>query len=458
MPHSHIREPGDRPHADRWHSWEGAAGKMKTLDQVEQAPLPLLYLPRQAMENGRRKMPYMMIDLFAGAGGLSEGLREAGFESLYANEIIPRYAETYRLNHPGTVVESSDIRDVSAHEVRAMLSLSKGELDLLAGGPPCQGFSINAPVRSEGDRRNHLFREFLRFTEEFEPKAVMIENVPGLVSFQNGATLAAILQSLEQLGYNADVQILYAPHFGVPQTRWRTIILGFKDYDQPLAAFPEPLTLAPVRINFTSRFAGRNIVRLPSSPELPPFTSVRDAIGDLPPLGNGEVGAEVKEYLTPALNDFQRIVRTDSPGVINHEAARLSAINIKRLSHIPPGGNWTDIPYDLLPAGMQRARTSDHTKRYGRVDPDGLASTILTKCDPHWGAYFHYSQDRAFTVREAARLQTFPDSFQFTGSRVEQYEQVGNAVPPFLAAAVGRSISRVLQNAQRTRSGTRAAT
>ena len=273
----------------------------------------------------------------------------------------------------------------------------------------------------------------------------MIENVPGLVSFQGGATLGAILQALVDLGYHADVQILYAPHYGVPQTRWRTIVLGFRDHCDPLAAFPEPLALAPIRINFTSRFAGRNIVRLPSEAlELPPFTSVRDAIGDLPRLSNGEAGAAVKEYACDPQSDFQHLVRVGSPGVLNHEAARLSAINLRRLSFIPPGGNWTNIPGDLRPRGMKRARPSDHTKRYGRVDPDGLASTILTKCDPHWGAYFHYAQDRAFTVREAARLQSFSDSFRFTGSRVEQYEQVGNAVPPFLAAAVGRSIARVL--------------
>jgi len=390
-------------------------------------------------------MALTMVDLFAGAGGLSEGLRQAGFEALYANEIMPQYAQTYALNHPDTIVESSDIRQVNAAEIRLKLGLEPGELDLIAGGPPCQGFSINAPVRSQTDHRNHLFREFLRFTAEFQPRAVMIENVPGLVSFNGGETLQAILQSLLNLGYHADVQILYAPHFGVPQTRWRTIILGFRDYSEPLSAFPEPIALAPIRVNFTARFAGRNLVRLPvEGRELPSFTSVKDAIGDLPPLANGEQGAPVKEYHTAPSNEFQSLLRMGSPGVLNHQAARLSAINLKRMSYIPPGGNWTHIPFELLPAAMQRARTSDHTKRYGRVNPDGLASTILTKCDPHWGAYFHYSQDRAFTVREAARIQTFPDSFRFIGSRVEQYEQVGNAVPPFLAAEVGHSISRVL--------------
>ena len=385
-----------------------------------------------------------MLDLFAGAGGLSEGLREAGFRSLYANELIPTYAATFALNHPETMVDSRDIRDVDATAVRKSLGLTRGKLDLMAGGPPCQGFSINAPKRSSEDRRNHLFREYLRFVEEFQPRAVLIENVPGLVSFDNGGTLSAILQSLGELGYSADVQILYAPHYGVPQTRWRTIVLALRDSKEPLSAFPQAMRHAPMRVNFTSKFGGRDIVAFPKSVELPTFTTVADAIGDLPALLNGEDGATVKDYPTGPTNDYQRALRAGSDGVHNHEAARLGKINMERLSHIPPGGNWTDIPFELLPAGMKLARRSDHTKRYGRVSAEGLASTILTKCDPHWGAYFHYSQDRAFTVREAARIQSFPDTYRFTGSRVDQYEQVGNAVPPLLAAAVGQSISTAL--------------
>lgn len=389
---------------------------------------------------------FTSIDLFSGAGGLSEGLRASGFKSLYANEIVARYAETYALNHPEALVESRDIRKVDAAVVRNRLGLAKGDLDLVAGGPPCQGFSINAPKRSVDDARNSLFLEFLRFVDEFEPKAVLIENVPGLVSFEGGGTLQAILQALGQHGYKADVKILYAPHFGVPQTRWRTVIVGVRgDHVDPLSAFPEPVRNAPLRVNFTSNFEGKNIVALPKNVELPSFVSVRDAIDDLPALLNGEAGASCKSYRFEPQNDFQSAMRNGSNGVLNHEAPRLGEINLKRMSFIPPGGNWTDIPEELLPKGMKRARRSDHTKRYGRVAPDGLASTILTKCDPHWGAYFHYDQDRCFTVREAARLQTFPDSFRFVGSRVEQYEQVGNAVPPLLAAAIGHSILCVLE-------------
>jgi len=390
------------------------------------------------------KQQLRMIDLFAGAGGLSEGLSEAGFKSLYANEIQRRYAETYSINHPETFMDQRDIRIVDAGLVREKLNLQKGDLDLIAGGPPCQGFSINAPKRCSSDERNHLFKEYLRFVEEFNPRSVIVENVPGLVSFEGGGTLEAILAALDELGYRADVKILYAPHFGVPQTRWRTVVIGFRDDHDPLSAFPEPVRYAPMRVNFTSSFAGKNIVALPKQVELPSFTSVSDAIGDLPELRNGESGKEIKRYRTDPQNDFQLAMRTGSRGVLNHEAARLGKTNMERLRHIPPGGNWTSIPFELLPKGMQRARRTDHTKRYGRVDPSGLASTILTKCDPHWGAYFHYDQDRAFTVREAARLQTFPDTFQFVGSRVEQYEQVGNAVPPLLGAAIGQSVARTL--------------
>lgn len=384
------------------------------------------------------------IDLFAGAGGLSEGLREAGFHAMYANEVQPIYAATYAKNHPEANVDARDIRDVDPQLVREELGLNRGELDLVAGGPPCQGFSINAPSRSAADDRNHLFRDFLRFVAEFKPLAVLIENVPGLVSFGEGETLTAILESLDELGYTSDVRILYAPHYGVPQTRWRTIIIGMRNGLSPDDAFPDPIHDAPRRVNFTSVFGKRSLVVAPAISGLR-HTTVQDAISDLPKLINGEVGKPLKPYRTTPKNEYQIQLRQGSNRVHNHQAARLSETNLERLRHIPPGGNWTNIPFHLLPAGMRRARSTDHTKRYGRATPDGLSSTILTKCDPHWGAYFHYEQDRTFTVREAARIQSFPDRFVFLGSRVAQYAQVGNAVPPLLAKAIGIGIRECLE-------------
>lgn len=385
-----------------------------------------------------------MLDLFAGAGGLSEGLSEAGFHSLFASEIVPVYANTYKLNHPGAKVFTADIRSLDAGEVLSDLGLERGQLDLLAGGPPCQGFSINAPVRSVLDQRNHLFKEYLRFVDIFAPRAVLIENVPGLVSFEHGATLHAILDALAQLGYGADVRILGAAYYGVPQMRWRTIILGLRGKILPSVAFPEPIYHAPIRPNFTTTFDGQMLVKLPAPEVSAAFTTVREAIGDLPPLMCGERGEDAKEYISEPFCDYQRRLRIGSPGVYNHEAPRLSKINLERLKHIKPGGNWTDIPDDLLPKGMKRANRGDHTKRYGRVTADGLASTILTKCDPHWGAYFHYEQERSFTVREAARIQSFPDHYIFIGTMAEQFAQVGNAVPPLLAEAVGLTIKSIL--------------
>ena len=387
---------------------------------------------------------FTMLDLFAGAGGLSEGLSEAGFHSLFASEIVPVYAATYKLNHPGAKVLTADIRTVDAKEILDILGLERGQLDLLAGGPPCQGFSINAPVRSLLDQRNHLFKEYLRFVDAFAPRAVLIENVPGLVSFEHGATLHAILDSLAQLGYGADVRILGAAYYGVPQMRWRTFILGLRGKNLPTCAFPEPTYHAPIKPNFTTTFDGQVLVKLPSPEVSAPFTTVKEAIGDLPPLSSGEKGAEVKEYISAPLCDYQRRLRVGSTGVYNHEAPKLSKINLERLKYIKPGGNWTEIPDELLPKGMKRANKGDHTKRYGRVTADGLASTILTKCDPHWGAYFHYEQERSFTVREAARIQSFPDHYIFTGAMAEQYAQVGNAVPPLLAEAVGLTLKSIL--------------
>lgn len=386
------------------------------------------------------------IDLFAGAGGLSEGLSQAGFNSIFANEVVPVYASTYARNHPGAKVITDDIRKLNPDKIRDELGLIKGELELLAGGPPCQGFSINAPVRSKDDHRNHLFKEYLRFVSAFMPKMVLIENVPGLVSFEKGETLHAILEALANLGYGADVRILGAAYYGVPQMRWRTIIVGFRGSELPEDAFPAPIYHAPIRPNFTSTFDGRNLVCIPTSSTEAKFTTVYEAIGDLPTLTCGERGREIKEYASEPTSDYQRAMRQGSVGVYNHESPALSKINRERMSYIPPGGNWTNIPHDLLPKGMQRARLSDHTKRYGRVTKDGLASTILTKCDPHWGAFIHYEQDRSFTVREAARIQSFPDYYVFNGSLCEQFAQVGNAVPPLLARSIGNCLYNIIEN------------
>ena len=180
--------------------------------------------------------------------------------------------------------------------------------------------------------------------------------------------------------------------------------------------------------------------------------TVRDAIGDLPVLQNGE-NPGLKRYRTEAKSAYQAMSRGNEKIVYNHAAPNLAPINLMRMKHIQQGGSWRDIPFELLPEGMKRARRSDHTKRYGRLHPDGLSSTILTKCDLHWGAYIHPEQDRVLTVREAARLQSFPDWFQFSGPRTEQYVQVGNAVPPVLGKCVAEAMLQTADKPETKRCG-----
>jgi len=383
------------------------------------------------------------LDLFCGAGGITEGFRQAGYQCLYGNDIAPWALETFKLNHPHALADGTPIEDVDVSAVRSQLGLSVGELDVLVGGPPCQGFSINAPDRFLDDPRNALFRHYMRFLDEFRPRTFMFENVPGMLSLGGGEVFRLVLSEFQRHGYSVRARVLFAPHYGVPQERWRLIILGARDGDAP--PMPEPTHFASKRANF-SRGASMTI-RLDERDRdrLLPAVTVRQAIGDLPRLRMGEGGEEVA-YDQPASSEYAVGLRSDTGVTYNHFAPRLSHRNVERMQHIPPGGSWRDIPHELLPAGMQRARRSDHTRRYGRLEEDGLAGTIMTKCDPHWGPVFLPDQDRSLTVREAARLQSFPDAYRFCGPRVAQYEQVGNAVPVLMARAIANSIAKVLAN------------
>jgi DNA (cytosine-5)-methyltransferase 1 len=382
------------------------------------------------------------IDLFAGAGGLSCGLEMAGFQAILANEIAEQYACTYKKNNPDVQLIVGDVRQLRELNLRQMLSLEVGELDLLAGGPPCQGFSVNAPVRTLDDERNHLFKDFLRVAAVLKPKAILIENVPGIIQLGKGTVVEQIYNVLQSLEYSVEHRILFAGHYGVPQMRSRTIFIGIRKSKKEIE-FPKPTHNAKA----VSNFAGAKKLCF----DIPPLfasiledhTTVWDAISDLPPIESGSRN-EVLDYAKEPQNKYQANLRGRSYKVWNHSCASLGKVNLERLKYIPQGGSWRDIPYDLLPAGMKRARRSDHTKRYGRLHPDSLCSTVLTKCDPHWGSFFHPEQDRVISVREAARIQSFPDHYKFTGSITQQYEQVGNAVPPLMAKAIGDSIKSMI--------------
>ena len=361
-----------------------------------------------------------VIDLFCGAGGLSEGFQQAGFHILAGNDFDEHAGESFRSAHDGAEFLPGPIEEVSANKLLTATGLDKGELDCLIGGPPCQAFSIYNHQRGLHDKRSTLFEEYLRIVEELAPKWVIMENVTGITSAGKGKAVREIFAGLCELGYSVDMRILRAEEYGVPQERRRVFFIGNR-LRLPIL-WPKPTH-------------GHGLL---------PLVTVGDAISDLPTLKNGEDPGPAR-YRTPANSGYQAMMRGDSAWVHNHGAPCLAPINLRRMKHIGPGGSWRDIPFELLPAGMQRARRCDHTKRYGRLRMDGLSSTILTKCDIHWGAYIHPEQDRVLTVREAARLQSFPDRFRFLGPRTEQFVQVGNAVPPVLGKCVARAVIHASQ-------------
>ena len=336
-------------------------------------------------------------DFFSGAGALL-GFGQAGFRIAFANEICTENANTYEENHPGTKMFRADIRDLTTKDIFHATGLTTNAVDLLIGGPPCQGFSINAPTRRTEDDRNQLFRHYGRLVlEGLRPKVIVMENVPGMLSLNQGRFVRAIYNLFESAGYHMRHMVLCAAHYGVPQERWRLFFIGTTIKRD--ITFPEPTHYARVRANFTG---GRHLTwrRGGDSTTLGLFdqllqtkTTVRDAIGDLPSLGIND-GSDETSYTLPPRSAYQRLMRYGSTILTNHVSGHLSAQNLERLKHISAGGSWRDIPHRLLPAGMQRARRSDHTKRYGRLDPKGLSGTILTKCDPHWGSFFHYDQSR----------------------------------------------------------------
>ena len=361
------------------------------------------------------KTNYTAIDLFCGAGGLTEGLRQAGYHVLAGNDFDEAAGATFSATHQEARFLGGPVQNISATQLLRAAQLKKGELDCLVGGPPCQAFSVYNHQRGMHDERSQLFKEYLRLVEGLNPRWVVMENVTGILSAGQGVAVQAILKGLNDLGYNVEFQTLRAEDYGVPQERRRVVFIGNR-VGKPIV--------------FPQKTHGEGLV---------PFTNIRDAIGDLPALKNGE-DRGILAYAREPDGAFQELMRNGSNSVTNHSAPKLAPINLQRMKHIPPGGSWRDVPVELLPEGMKRARRCDHTKRYGRMTWEGLSCTVLTKCDLHWGAYIHPEQDRVITVREAARIQSFPDWFEFEGPRTEQYVQVGNAVPPLLGKRIGEAI------------------
>lgn len=378
------------------------------------------------------------IDLFCGAGGLTLGLLNAGFDVLLSADLDEGCGRTHCRNF-GLPFLLADLAKLTGKEIQDRTGLLNGELDLLIGGPPCQGFSILGQ-REMQDPRNSLFHEFLRIAKELQPKCVVIENVPGLATLGGGTLLKRIGTDFAAAGYAVECAELLAAQYGVPQMRWRMFFIGWRKDQAKRGGFPRP---THGRAGIGDLVPNRTISR----DESQGFVTIRDAIADLPAIKAGEF---VTSYDRPAASLYQAAMRAQASEYLhNHYAARLSAQNLARLRTLKPGEDWRSLPRALLPAGMQRALRKDHTRRYRRMQWDGIARSIITRFrDPKSGEYTHPEQHRTISIREAARIQSFPDWFVFEGSISQQYDQVGNAVPPLLARAVALELRAMMKGSR----------
>jgi DNA-cytosine methyltransferase len=317
--------------------------------------------------------------LFSGVGGFSSGFRKAGYNIVLANEIDESIAESYSKNHPETLMINDDIKNILPK-----IKEYQGKVDVIIGGPPCQGFSLAGNIGRKflDDDRNRLFLEYVRFVRILKPKMFVIENVAAMEKHNKGKTIEEIKGEIKKLGYNVVSKVLNSVHYNVPQERRRIFIIGYQD-----------------EYNFTYPIESNDIL------------TIKDAIDDLPVLESGQ-----------------------KSNIDLHYAMHHSAQMLEKMKYVKDGGNRLDIPENLRP-------TSGDIRKYIRYDskkPSVCITGDMRKI-------FHYSQNRALTCRELARIQTFPDSYRFFGSSIQIQQQIGNAVPPKLAYAVALSIKKGLK-------------
>jgi DNA (cytosine-5)-methyltransferase 1 len=388
-----------------------------------------------------------VLDLFAGVGGLSHGLEAAGFDVKWANEIDPQASTTFSASHKAKLwSEDANVFLKRIVEKDDEVPQS-GEVDILVGGPPCQGFSGYNRYRSPDDPRNSLVELFLAFVEVLLPRYILIENVPGMLQMENGKVPHLLISVLEKLNYNAHLGILQAGHYGVPQNRWRVFLIAAKR-ELPLPGFPEPDHSFPKTTLFGATKFRHCVIRTTDKGSnlfrcLEPNTTVSSAIRDLPEISNGQK-TENLDYKTLPLNSYQRALRADSFKVKNHSCKNLGELMMARVRAVPkrPGAGWLDLPEELKPKNLAKHGDNRYNNRFGRLWWDGIFNTIVSEANPYWGRVIHPEQERVISVREAARAQSLPDYMEFFGSLAEQYKQVGNAVPPNFGKAIGIEIRR----------------
>jgi DNA (cytosine-5)-methyltransferase 1 len=339
-----------------------------------------------------------VIDLFCGCGGLSYGFIEAGYDVLLGIDHWKDAIVTFENTHKNTKGIVADLFKETPQEISKNTGIKN--IDVIIGGPPCQGFSI-AGKRIIDDERNQLYKSFVSFVDFYKPKAFVMENVPNIVSMGKGVVKDSIIEDFEKLGYSVIYKVMLASEFGVPQNRRRAFFVGTKNNKE--FVFPEPTTKIPV--------------------------SSKDAISDL----SEKSLTDGTKYKAEPKSDYQKLIRGKSDGIYNHKITNHSEQTTSIISLVPDGGNYKNLPEELR-------KTRNVNIAWTRLNSQKPSFTIDTGHRHH----FHYKYNRVPTVRESARIQSFPDTFIFLGSKTSQYKQVGNAVPPLLAKVLAEQIKKFI--------------
>ena len=354
-----------------------------------------------------------VVSLFSGGGGLDLGFKAQGYKIIWAIDNELNAVETYKRNIGDHIIHA-DINTINPLDIP--------KADIVIGGPPCQSFSLIGKRNTE-DSRGRLVWTYIEILKAVQPKVFVFENVTGLLSAKNskGKLIVELLKKeFKKIGYTAEMKVLDAADYGVPQHRKRVIIVGMQNGG--LFVFPK-----------ASHGKG-----------LKKYVSVLDALGDLPP----STKSGIAKYKTEARTDFQKKMRKKGGLVVtDHSTPNMSDLDKYIISHVKPGGNYMDIPSTVNSARIKRLqKEGGHTTCYGRMDPDKPSYTINTFFNrPNVGCNIHYKADRLITVREALRLQSFPDDYELVSSSKQgKHTIVGNAVPPFLAGVIAKELKKYL--------------